>query len=281
MLSIVPDPANPSNHVIRLASPAHTDATVVRSSDPLPDRYRVSLRVGFASFGDGRDGLNGYATGTETALPWRTDLAKTQNGFYWLAIIDSLPRPHNNSWIHHHRKVTFDSDNNFPPWTEIFNGQSFVLSGEHPLDMFALDGRGPRTEMTGEPLITYADGQWQPSGAIRSVDAYLDHEWYAVSIERSGTIYTMEVSGRFQFGGETTYRASIDAAASCVWHYNRSAAEDASACVDESTFPSLPGFPAWPAGATWPDWLMFGDPHNNFYMGEVYYDDIRLEVFRL
>jgi hypothetical protein len=40
----------------------------------------------------------------------------------------------------------------------------------------------------------------------------------------------------------------------------------------------VPGVPAWPAGATWPDWFMLGDPHANFYAGEVYYDDLRLEV---
>src|SRR5205823_1412360 len=50
--SVVPDPANPANHVLRIASPAHTDATVIRPTDPLPAKYRVSLRIGFADFGD-------------------------------------------------------------------------------------------------------------------------------------------------------------------------------------------------------------------------------------
>jgi hypothetical protein len=67
--AVVPDPANPSNHALRLASPAHTDATVIRPSQPLPSKYRVSLRVGFADFGDGLPGLNGYRGG-ETAEPW-------------------------------------------------------------------------------------------------------------------------------------------------------------------------------------------------------------------
>jgi len=91
----------------------------------------------------------------------------------------------------------------------------------------------------------------------------------------------MEISGKFLYGGQTTYRSSIDAAASCVWHFNRSAAEDASRCLDEGHLPSLPAsFPNWPAGATWPDWFMFGDPHTNYYEGDVLYDDVRLEVWR-
>ncbi|HET9597501.1 MAG TPA: hypothetical protein VFP65_18070 [Anaeromyxobacteraceae bacterium] len=279
LLSVVPDPANPANHVLRLASPAHSDATIVRSSAPLPERYRVSLRAGFARFGDGRPGLNGYPADV-TAGPWRTDSVTTQNGFYWLTILDATPRPHNSTWIHHHRKVVIDSDNNWPVWSEIFDGQRFVASGEHPVMMMAIDGRGERTAQTGEPFIPWSAGAWQPAGTIRAVDAYLDGEWYDVSVERDGTRFTLQISGRFRHGGTSTYRATIDAAERCVWHFNRSPSEDASRCVDATSLPGAPGVPAWPAGESWPDWFMLGDPHENYYAGEVYYDDIRLEVPR-
>ena len=266
--------------MLRIASPAHTDGTVVRPTHPLPERYRVSLRVGFPNFGDGRPGLNGYGGG-ETAEPWSDENATAQNGFYWLTILDSLPRPHNNTWIHHHRKVVIDSDNNVPPWMQIFDGQRFVVSGEHPIMMFALDGKGEGTELTGKPFLSYSEGAWQPSGDIRAVDSYLPGEWYRVSIDRTDGRFTMEISGRFRYGGQTTYRSSIDAAANCVWHFNRSAADDASRCVDEGHLPSLDSsFPNWPAGGTWPDWFMFGDPHTNYYEGDVLYDDVRLEVWR-
>src|SRR4051812_27089435 len=138
--AVVQDPADPANRALRIRSPAHTDATVIRPSQPLPAKYRVSLRVGFADFGDGNPGLNGYQGG-ETAEPWLPDDATGQNGFYWLAILDAMPRPHNNVWIHHHRKVVMDSDNNVPPWMEIFDGTGFRLDGRHPLMMFALDGK--------------------------------------------------------------------------------------------------------------------------------------------
>ena len=280
LAQVTADPADPSNRVLRITSPAHTDATVIRSATPLPDRYRISLRVGFADFGDGRPGSNGYAGG-ERAEPWWNDDATTQNGFYWLTILDAQPRPHNNTWIHHHRKVVVDSDNNYPPWMEMFDGSRFSLNGEHPIMMFALDGRGAGTEMTGKPFLSYSAGTWQPSGAIRGVDAYLPGEWYRVSIERSDNVYTLEIAGRFRYGGQRTYRASIDAQANCVWHFNRTPAEDASGCLDETGWPSLgAAYPRWPAGQTWPDWFMFGDPHNNYYRGQVLYDDVQLEVWR-
>ncbi len=281
--AIAPDPADPANHVLRIASRDHTDATVVRPTHPLPARYRVSLRVGFPSFGDGKPGLNGY-DGGETAGPWwPADDATRQNGFYWLAILDHVPRPHNNTWIHHHRKVVVDSDNHYPPWMEIWDGSRFVSSGEHPIMTFALDGRGADDARSGNAFFSWSAGAWQPSGAIRAVDAYLPDTWYRLTVERDGPSYTVELSGRFRYGGERTYRATIDAAARCVWHYPATAEEAAAAagCEDASPLPSLgAAYPRWAAGGVWPDFFMFGDPHSNYYEGEVLYDDVTLELWR-
>lgn len=33
-------------------------------------------------------------------------------------------------------------------------------------------------------------------------------------------------------------------------------------------------------GGKHPDFFMFGDPHNNYYRGSVYYDDIKLEAWQ-
>ncbi len=123
LFQVVPDPMNPQNHVLKVSSPLHTDGTVIRSTAPLPKKYRVCLKVGFASFGDGiAGGLNGYLGG-ETPEPWLTGDATVENGFYWLTILDATPRPHNNIWIHHHRKVTIDSDNNTEAWTNMWENQ--------------------------------------------------------------------------------------------------------------------------------------------------------------
>jgi hypothetical protein len=270
LLSVVPDPSGAPGHVLRLASPAHTDATVVRPTRPLPNRYRISLRVGFANFGDGKPGLNGYTTGAETAEPWHpNDAATGQNGFYWLTILDAMPRPHNNTWIHHHRKVVIDSDNNTPPWMEMWKGSSFGLDGENPIMLIALDGAAPISDLTGNPFFSNSAGAWQPSGDIRAVDAYLPNEWYTASIERAQGRMTLQISGRFRYGGVRTYTAGIDLAANCVWHFNQTPEEARTACDG----------PDWLRGSAYPDWFMFGDPHTNYYQGFVYYDDVKLETW--
>ncbi len=56
LFEVVPDPADPNNHVLKISSPKHTDGTVVRPTSALPKKYRVCLKVGFASFGDGKPG---------------------------------------------------------------------------------------------------------------------------------------------------------------------------------------------------------------------------------
>jgi hypothetical protein len=281
--AIVPDPADATNRVLRIASPEHTDAAVVRPTLALPERYRISLRVGFAAFGDGKAGPNGYDGGEKAGPWWPDEDATLQNGFYWLAILDQAPRPHNNTFIHHHRKVVIDSDNHFPPWMEVWDGARFLSSGEHPIMLFALDGTRPGNERSGPPFLSYSAGTWQPSGMIRAVDAYLPDTWYTVRLERDGPRYVVELSGRFRYGGETTYRAEIDAAARCVFHYPATEAEarGAGGCEDPGAFASVgSAHPRWPAGGVWPDFFMFGDPHANYYEGEVLYDDVTLEVWR-
>ena len=248
LFSVVPDPANPANHVLRVASPKSTDGLVIRPTKPLPPAYRVCLRAGYANFGDGKPGgKNGYAGG-ETAEPWGDDDSSAENGFYWLTILDAVPRPHNNIWIHHHRKVVIDSDNNRDAWTNIWEGKSWVADGRHPIMMFGLDKTGWDSGNNGLPFLSWSHGALQPSGEIRAVDAYKDNTWYSVCIERNPNDFVLSISGDFKFGGQQTYIATIPIGA---------------------VYQAEPGIP---------DYFMFGDPHNNYYRGFVYYDDIRLEV---
>jgi hypothetical protein len=250
LFEVVPDPADPKNHVLRVASPSHTDGLVIRSTDELPERYRVCLRVGYAAFGDGKPGgLNGYAGG-ETDEPWSHGDATLENGFYWLTILDATPRPHNNVWIHHHRKVVIDSDNNKEAWTNIWEGKGWVADGQHPIMMFGVDKDGSDDPDTGRPFLSWSNGALQPVGTIRAVDAYKDNTWYSACIERNEQGFVLTVSGDFKWGGQQTYVGTI------------------------------PVSSVYQAGAGVPDFFMFGDPHNNYYRGSVYYDDLKLETWQ-
>jgi hypothetical protein len=250
LFEVVPDPADANNHVLKISSPKHTDATVVRPTNALPKKYRVCLKVGFADFGDGKPGAgrNGYAGG-ESDGPWFNGDATLENGFYWLTILDATPRPHNNVWIHHHRKVTIDSDNNKESWTNIWEGKGWMADGQHPIMMFGIDGDKDAWDSgdNGRPFLSWSNGALQPSGEIRAVDAYKDKTWYSACIERNEDDFVLTTSGDFKWGGQQTYVGKI------------------------------PVRSVYEAGEGVPDFFMFGDPHNNYYRGSVYYDDIRLE----
>jgi hypothetical protein len=247
--AVVNDPSGKANKVLRIVSPTHNDATVVRNSEALPPQYKICLDVGYPSFGNGDpdpSNLNGYLGG-ETSEPWSARTASKENGFYWLAILDSVPRPHNNIWIHHHRKIVIDTDNNKTAWTSIWNGREFVESGRQPVMMFGLSKVGRDDSETGLPYITYAAGEVQKVGLTRAADSYLETTWYHVCVEKSSAAFTLQISGKFKYGGETRYRGSVPL--DRIYH-----ATDT------------------------PDYFMFGDPHNNFYRGAVYYDNIELSV---
>ena len=258
--TVVTDPSNAENKVLKITSRTHTDGTILRSTAPLPAEYRICARIGHVKFGSGevaRD-RNGYE-GHEMAEPWIADAPTiNENGFYWLTILDTEPRPRNNIFIHHHRKVVIDSDNNDyapAPWSKVWNGSSFEANGKHIVMMFALDAEnsdfsGAALDRIGQPFISWSRDQWNRQASvneIRAVNLYLPQNWYRVCITKARGLYGLKMEGDFVFGGHHVYEAWIPQTE--VYH-------------SEGT----------------PDYFMLGDPHVNFYRGDMIVDDLSLEI---
>jgi hypothetical protein len=206
----------------RLTSTRHYDAAIIRSTDPLPARYRVEVTVSNIAFGGARDGdwthggkVNGY-DGDEIADPWMfregdptPRPATTQNGLYFLCITDyERPAPHNNVFIHHHRKVVMDTDNNHyatepdapvhGTWSKVWNPRSGrgEPDGSHYISMLWLDGETFGHDWYGNGFVSFTPSGWQTDDLIFT-DKYVDGERYRFAIERDGEHYTMSVTGRF------------------------------------------------------------------------------------
>lgn len=287
--------------VAKLVSTRHYDGAIIRSTEPLPARYRVEVTVGNIGFGGARDGqwthdgkINGY-DGDEVADPWffrdgdpAPRPAITQNGLYFLCITDyARPAPHNNVFIHHHRKVVMDTDNNengllpgavHGPWSMVWNPETRrgEPDGSHYVSMLWLDGRHFGHDWFGNDFVSFTPGGWQTTDTIFT-DKYLDDERYRFTIERDGERYTMSVTGRFHYGGVTTYRGSRQFREPPVtWHYNQTAAEYAPIEHDEVRHYGGVELHTWPAGSAYPDHFFFGDPHINFYEGTAEFDDLDL-----
>jgi len=274
----------------KLVSKRHYDGAILRSTHPLPARYRVEVTVSNIDFGGRRDGswersgkLNGY-TGNESAGPWRfrdDDLAPipavTQNGLYFLCITDyARPAPHNNVFIHHHRKVVMDTDNNVPAWSSVWSPKLGApeMEGSQYISMIWLGGDSFGSPWNGNELFSFTPGGFR-SGPIFA-DQYLFGERYVFSIERDHAAYTMSVKGRFARGGERTYTATRyfrDKPA--TWHYNQTDDEYNGAHDEIVDFDGRPSH-TWPAGSAYPDHFILGDPHINFYQGTAEFDDLSL-----
>jgi len=215
-IDVTADPQNPNNQVLKISTPEHTDGVLLRSKNPLPTKYRISLKIGFANYGN-KTKLNGYNSGNERAEPWRDLSSVGHNGFYWLAILDSPPMPHNNIWIHHHRKFVIDS----------WNRKGF----NNTVNVIALDGKSETHQAFGKKFISYFDGRWQKVSDV-PVDYYLDNEWYTVTFTRTGLYYEYSIEGKFKNAGQTTYTDRIDYRKNCIYHYNQTSQELEPNCID-------------------------------------------------
>lgn len=279
----------------RLISTRHYDGAIIRSTEPLPAKYRIELTIRNIAFGGSRNGqwsydgkINGY-DGDELADPWffrdgnpKPRSAVDQNGLYFLCITDyPRPAPHNNVFIHHHRKVVMDTDNNDRDpapggpaersWSKVWDPRTGRAEpdGSRYVSMLWLDGSSAGHDWFGNDFVSFTPGGWQ-TGAIFA-DKYLEGEPYRFAIERDRDRYTMSASGRFFHGGVTTYRGSRQFREPPVtWHYNQTAAE----YVAPANEPARRH--AWPAGSAYPDYFFFGDPHINFYEGTAEFDDLEL-----
>ena len=246
---IVTDPSEPGNPVLRLASPEHTDGNIIRTTQPLGNRYRIWARIGYMQFGTG-DGLNG-CQGDEENGPWLHGDAFEENGFYFGALYRSVPQPHNNLWAHHERLLFIDSDNNTEGWTSIYDPKTgeFRHNGRHPIVIGAIDNRDNEMDEEGPRFLSYSGGSWQGHQTIRAVDAYKENTWYTVCLTRFDDQLTLTISGDFQYGGRTTYEIKIDNT-NAIPYFNR------------------------------PHYWLLGDPHINYYEGSLLVDDISLMVWR-
>lgn len=261
-IDVVADPDNLANKVLKISTPEHTDGVVIRSKNPLPKQYKISLKIGFAQYGDDSK-LNGYNDGNETAQPWRNLSSVGHNGYYWFALLDSPPMPHNNIWIHHHRKFVIDS------WNRAGN--------KNTVNVIALDGKSETHPTFGKKFISHLEGRWQNISDV-PIDYYLPHEWYTLTFTRTSEYYEFSISGNFKNGGHTSYQDRIDYRKNCIYHYNQTASELEPNCIDNRQQRFLDKeFTAWQKDSAYPEYFMLGEPHINYYEGSVLIDDISLE----
>lgn len=324
----------------KLVCQEHTDAIIIRSTTELPQTYKLEVKVKNIDLGgkkqdaqghdipdrtqeawtvDGK--MNGYDEDTAMSLragPWRPNgetwnpddpyaTAYDQNGGYFLSIVDyENPKPHNNIFIHHHRKVAMDTDNNIDfgeggTWSKVWNGTEYVDDGSRYISMLWANGNHPdlydeagnldrhkwiQYLATGQKFYSFrpSDGEARVN-TVEMVDKYIPGETYTFTIIRTPEYYEMSVSGIFYYGGDTTYchrkyhLPDEQNKGVYTWHFNQKTEELQGQTPPTDNF-QLSGQPldTWPAEATYPDYFFTGMPHINYYAGSMTYTNLTLSV---
>lgn len=322
-----------AGRVAKIDVPSHTGGAIIRSTKPLPEKYRIEYDLKTIDFGGKRNGtleydgkINGYdKEGCKTLHPWqsyrapegttpycdwldmRSEGGRAYNQFHFLSILDTLPVPQNNGFPHFHRKIMMDAFNPYPPRGDNYRvcnsdtGEYYPYkeSNRNTINMLFLGRQtGGGTAPNNDQMFVSSceKGSISGEGAISAAEMQpelMPKEDYTFAIERSGTSYTMEVSGNFKHVGEETYRFTRDFLDedrsngtvennTPIWHYNVTPDEYDGRFNSYAEVSGRGGTVrednVWPEGSAYPDYFFIGDEYTNVSEGDATVDNIRLYV---
>ena len=315
-----------------ISVPAWNTGVVLTGTDTLPSEYRIEYELKTVDFGGKRtvdgeetwnyDGkYNGYTPGEcKTNFPWvrRGDYSQggsetvdpcaapwgdvtKENGYYLLSIMDyAHPAPHNNIFIHSHRKVGMDTYSVDASWATNYSVCNpatqelypYTLSKANGINQIFFDGNSFR-----DPSFAYNEFVMPTPCGLRVGDVpgativataelepeLMPEETYTIAIERTKDSYVTELTGNFRYIGHTTIRNErpfVDEDGQhSIWHYNQTADEYDGSLNQTLTFEGPFGSfskDMWPEGSAYPDNFVIGIPHLNYYEGSATIDNLKL-----
>lgn len=201
-------------------SDSYRDSAFIRSSEPLPKTYKITVIIGDIDYDLGKiDGLKNDPEYKEGPL--------NENGAYLLAITDEKPSGHHtNDWWHQHRKVVMDVDNN--TWGSGMPNPIFMVYFDKENKLVSFNTKEDQWKYAWEKAATYENGKW-----------------YRIELEKNNFSYVMTIydaDGKLLSGGIVPLKR--------VWHTEE----------------------------IYPEYLVVGDPHENYYQGSMKIKSISIPV---
>ena len=149
-------------------SDSYRDSAIIRSTNALPETYKISVVVGDIDYG--LKNISGLPQDPEY-----TEGPQNENGCYLIAITDTPPIGHHtNTWWHQHRKVVIDVDNNV--WGHGMPNPIFMVYFDRNNKLVSFDGK---------------NHQWQREW--KKAETYESNQWYRVEVEKTKKQYIMSV----------------------------------------------------------------------------------------
>jgi hypothetical protein len=302
---------------------SYNSGVVIRSTKALPSQYRIEYELRTLDFGGKRNGssyydnkYNGYdLEGCKSNFPWKNGgsyagessecnrnfgKVREENGFYYLAIMDyENPAPHNNIFIHNHRKVVMDGYNTEEvPWgrsKQVCNPKTgeyypYYSDDSNHTAVYAIFQNGSEwfnKNILYPGLAVQSEcGDEKPKDVIGVAELQpelMPNETYKFAIERNEQGYTLEMSGDFLHVGQRTFRYQQDFVDYeknvAIWHYNNKSEEyngEFNSTLEVNGPNGSYSVEQWPSQSAYPDYFLIGDPHINYYEGSATIDNIRL-----
>jgi hypothetical protein len=163
-------------------SDSYRDSAIIRSTNPLPETYKISVVVGGIDYG--LENISGLPPDPEYK-----EGPQNENGCYFLTITDPPPTGHHtNTWWHQHRKVVVDVDNNV--WGHGMPNPVFLVYFDKENKLVSYDGEENAWQKEWKKAVTYEPGQW-----------------YRVEIEKTKRQYIMTIRSE---SGQLLKTASVD-----------------------------------------------------------------------
>ncbi len=149
-------------------SGSYRDSAFIRSTEPLPSTYKISVVVGEIDYP--LENIEGLPQDPEYS-----EGPQNENGCYLLSITDEKPTDHHtNIWWHQHRKVVIDVDNNV--WGHGMPNPVFMVFFNKENKLRSFDGNNE---------------EWQNDWM--SAIHYDSKEWYRIEIEKTRNKYILRV----------------------------------------------------------------------------------------
>ena len=150
-------------------SDSYRDSAIIRSTQPLPKKYKVSVVIGQINYD--LKNIAKYSRDREYR-----EGPKNENGCYLIAITDQAPTEHyTNDWWHQHRKLVIDVDNNV--WGHGMPNPIFMVYFDENNELVSYNGGTDKWEFN-----------W-----VKGVE-YQKDAWYKIEIEKTSYEYVLSIS---------------------------------------------------------------------------------------
>lgn len=167
------------NGYAQLNAPEYWHAALIRSTDVLPEEYKIRTKIGYINYD-----LAEYEQADYDDPNFNDHSGHPENGMYFLTVTNDtcVGDECAEAWWHYHRKMVIDVDNHI-------NWNAQLDTTHHPVYMVYMD---ENTNSGGNLLRTWNGSVWDSSAWNWNTAYTYDYDtWYYAELEKRDGLLTL------------------------------------------------------------------------------------------